>query len=116
MSDSNYNLYEAKEYDLQVFNLQPIINWGFQFMYEDCDGNDQPYELSGFVSGYVKVYNERLGRTIKTWDLTISGTNVLVLNTQDTTFMQNGNYWYEVFYVMSGGYEIRLRFGKLIVK
>lgn len=115
MSD-NYRLFEAKEYLLEVFNRQPIIDFGFEFVYEDCDGNDVDYELTGYVSGYVKVYNERLGRVIKTWPTTLVGTNVLALYEQDTTFATNGTYWYEVYYIMSGGYEIRLRYGKLIVK
>jgi hypothetical protein len=115
MSDS-YKLFQAGEYPLEVFNLQPIVDFGFQFVYTDCDGVDQPFELTGFIEAYLKVYNERLGRVVKTWELTLLGTDVLALNTQDTEFDVNGNYWYEVFYIMSGGYEIRLRFGKLIVK
>ncbi len=116
MALDNYRLFEAKEYLLEVFNKQPIIEVGFQFMYEDCDGEDVAFELTGFVSGYTKVYNERLGRVIKIWPMALAGTNVLYFMEQNTTFPTNGNYWYETFYVMSGGYEIRLRYGKLIVK
>lgn len=115
MSD-NTQLFVATEEEVQIFNRQPIINSGFEFFYTDCDGEEQEYEIPGFVAAYAKVYNERLGRVIKTWDLTLSGTNILILNTQDVSFPTNGVYWIEIYYVMSGGYEIRLRYGKLIVK
>lgn len=110
-------LFQALEYETQLFNGQPIINGGFEFYYTDCDGEEQEFDLSsGFVAAYAKVYNERLGRVLKTWGLQLSAPNQLILNTQDTTFSTNGNYWIEIYYVMSGGYEIRLRYGKLIVK
>lgn len=115
MSD-NYRLFQAAQEDLEIFNGQAIIGGGFEFFYDDCEGERSAYEIPGYVSGYVKVYNERLGRVIKTWPTTLSGTNILLLYEQDTTFATNGTYWYEVYYIMSGGYEIRLRFGKLIVK
>lgn len=111
----NYNLFQATENPLVIYNRQPILDIGFEFFYEDCDGVEVDFDFPNYSSAFVRFYNERLGRLIKTFVPTLSG-NVLVLNTTDTTFEDNGNYYYEVGYVQSGGYEIVLRYGILEVK
>lgn len=102
-------LFQGTEYPLEIYNNQPIIDIGFQFVYDDC-GTDVDFDFPDYVSSHMKVYNERLGRTMKTIPLTRNG-NILIVNSTDTDFDDNGNYFYEVIYVMSGGYEQVLRYG-----
>lgn len=102
-------LFQATEYPLEIYNDQPIIDMGFQFFYDNC-GTETDFDFPDYVNSYLKFYNERLGRTIKTIPLTRSG-NILIVNSTDTSFDDNGNYFYEVIYLMSGGYEIVLRYG-----
>lgn len=107
------HLFEGNEYPLTLYNTHPIIDLGFEFVYDDC-GTETAFSFPGYESSYMRVYNERLGREIKEYILTRSS-NILILNTQDTDFDDNGDYFYEVVYVDSGGYEYVLRYGKLTV-
>lgn len=109
----NNRLFQATENKLELFNNQPIIDIGFQFVVDDC-GTDVEFDFPDYVSSHMKIYNERLGRTIKNIPLTRHG-NILIIYSTDTSFDPNGNYYYEVIYVMSGGYEIVLRYGLLQV-
>jgi hypothetical protein len=109
----NTHLFEGQEYPLTLYNTQPIIDLGFQFVYDDC-GTETAFTFPGYEASYMRVYNERLGREIKEYLLTRSS-NILILNTQDTDFDDAGDYFYEVLYVDSGGYEYVLRYGKLTV-
>jgi hypothetical protein len=100
------------------YNAKPVLNFIIEFFVEDCDGDfddeETNYTFSNFVSGYFRVYNERGGRLIKNLPMTnISST--LVLNSNDTTFEDNGNYYYEIGYLMTGGYELALMYGRLKV-
>ena len=113
MQMMNYRLFQGTEAPIEIFNGQPILDTGFQFFYDDC-GTETDFDFPGFSSAYLKVYNERSGRVLKTITLTRQD-NILVLNTEDTDFEDNGNYYYEVIYVQSGGYEIVLRFGQATV-
>ena len=106
-------LFEGREYPLTLYNLQPIIDLGFQFVYDDC-GTETAFSFPGYAASYFRVFNERLGREIKDIAMTRSS-NTLILNTQDTGYDDNGEYFYEVLYVDSGGYEYVLRYGKLTV-
>lgn len=109
----NNKLFQATEYPLEIYNDQPIIDMGFQFFYLDCD-TETDFDFPDYSSSYMKIYNERLGRTIKTIPLTRNG-NILIVNSTDTDFDDNGKYFYEVIYLMSGGYEQVLRYGPLEV-
>lgn len=109
----NSRLFQGTEYKMELLNNQPIISIGFQFFYDDC-GVDVDFDFPDYSSSYMKIYNERIGRTIKTIPLTRSG-NILIINSNDTDFEDNGDYWYEVIYLMAGGYEQVLRYGLLQV-
>lgn len=109
----NNRLFQALEYKMELFNNQPIIDIGFQFFYFECE-TETDFDFPDYSSSYMKIYNERLGRTIKTIPLTRNG-NILMIYSTDTSFDPNGNYYYEVIYVMTGGYEIVLRYGLLEV-
>lgn len=106
-------LFQAQESKLELFNNQPIIDIGFQFYYLECE-TETEFDFPDYSSSYMKIYNERLGRTIKTIPLVRNG-NILIIYSTDTNFETNGNYYYEVIYVMTGGYEIVLRYGLLQV-
>lgn len=105
-------LFQAKQYPLTIYNGDAIIDKAFRFYTRDCDGNDENFDFPDYVSSYLRVYNERNGRLLLTLALTRSGT-YLIANASDTemTFEDSGNYWYEVGYVRSGGYEQALRYG-----
>lgn len=109
----NTRLFQAQEYELQLYNGQPIIDIGFAFYYLECE-TETEFDFPDYSSSYLKIYNERLGRTIKTIPLTRNG-HILAIYSTDTEFDDNGNYWYEVIYVMAGGYEQVLRYGLLEV-
>lgn len=101
------------EYPLEIYNAQPILDTGFQFYYDDC-GTDVEFDFPGYVSSYLKVYNERNGRLLKNIPLTRTS-NILVVNSTDTDFDDNGKYFYEVGYIQTGGYDLVLRYGNATV-
>lgn len=106
-------LFQGQEYKMEMLNGQPIIDIGVQFFYDDC-GTETDFDFPDYSSSYFKIYNERSGRLLKTIPLTKSG-NILMINSADTDLDDLGNYWYEVVYIMAGGYEQILRFGNLEV-
>lgn len=119
MSVINTRLFNAKEYSLVIYNRQALINKAFRF-YTVVDCVDLPYEEIDFdfpeyVSSYLRIYNERLGRLILDIVLTRSGP-YLIANTNllDMTFEDLGDYYYEVGY-NRGGYEQALRYGKVSI-
>jgi hypothetical protein len=115
----NTRLFWAKEYTLQVYNGQALINKAFRF-YTVLDCPDIPYEefdfdFPDFVSAYFRVYDERNGRMIKDLVMAQYGTYLLVnASVLDMTFEDLGSYYYEIGY-NRGGYEQALRYGKLQV-
>jgi len=107
-------LFNGQEYKLEIYNGKPILNVGIAFYYYNC-GTETAFDFTGYISSSLVIYNERLGRVIKTIPLTRSS-NILFINSTDTVFDENGRYFYEVNYLASGGYERNLRYGDLIVK
>lgn len=107
-------LFQANEYPLELYNGKPILDVGIVFLYEEC-GVETDFDFPDYVSSDLIVYNERLGRVLKTIPLTRDG-NILIINSTDTVFDQAGNYYYEVNYLASGGYERLLRYGLFKVK
>lgn len=106
-------LFQAQEYKLELYNEQPIIDIGFEFVLDEC-GTETAFTFPDYVSSFFRVYNERLGRLEKDIPL-LRVDNVLKIYSTDTSYDENGNRYYEVGYLMSGGYEIVLRYGTLEV-
>ena len=111
-------LFDGVSKELVLYNGQSLINFPIDFFTEECDNDldedEIEYTFPGFVSGYFRVYNERLGKRIKNiTGVTVSGSQ-LVINSNDLTFEDNGQYYYEIGY-NSNGYEITLMFGFLNV-
>lgn len=111
-------LFDAVDDNLTFYDGKPILDFQVQFFTDECDDDleddEVDYSFSGFVSGYFRVYNERNGRLIKDLPMSNEG-SALVLNTTDTVFEDLGNYYYEIGYLMSGGYELALMYGILKV-
>lgn len=115
----NTRLFEGKEYSLVIYNRQALINRAFRFFtvvdcidvtYEEID-----FDFPDYVSSYLRIYNERLGRLVLDLPLTQSGAYLIAnASISDMTFEDNGNYYYEVGY-NRGGYEQALRYGLLQV-
>lgn len=112
-------LYDGVNKDLVAYNGQALLNFAIEFFTEECDTDldedEVDFTFPSFVSGYFRVYNERLGTRIKNIAATQSGAT-LVLNTYDMTFDENGVYYYELGYVQTGGYDMVLMYGSLQVK
>lgn len=110
------NTFLAQEQELRIYNGQAIIDLPFQFVYDDAYST--AFEFRGYVSAFMYVYDERSGQLIKRYTTQVTrNSNYLVLNcsVSDTTFEDNGKYYYEIGFVMSGGYSITLRYGTLTV-
>lgn len=114
-------LFDGVEGNLVIYNRQAIINLDIQFYSEECDDDllyeEEDFTFPGYVSSYLRIYNERIGRLIKDIVLAQSGGS-LILNASvlDMTFEDNGNYYFEIGYVQSGGYEQVLKYGIVTIK
>lgn len=115
----NTRLFEGKEYQLVIYNKQALINRAFRF-FTVVDCVDVPYEeidfdFPDYVSSYLRIYNERLGRLVLDLPLDQSGPYLIAnASVSQMTFEDNGSYYYEVGY-NRGGYEQALRYGLLQV-
>jgi hypothetical protein len=102
--------------NLRVYNGKAIINLVVPFYEEDLE---TPFSFSDDIgSYYFKVYDERLGHTIKNFSSQVSRSDnnlIMNLSVADMTFDDNGKYYYEIGYIRSGGYDELLRYGVLIV-
>lgn len=113
-------LFDGEEKHLEVFNQQAIQNLQLEFFVDtDCDAeqdtDEDDYSFPGYLSSYLRVFNERLGTEIKDIALSRSGGSLIVnASVADMTFDPGGNYWYEIGY--NNGYDIVLSYGILKVK
>ena len=113
-------LFDGVEKEMKVFNRQAIINLDVQFFTEDCDNDldveETDFDFPDYASSYLRIYNERIGRLIKTIALSQSGGSLIInASVLDMTFAYAGAYWAEIGYVTTGGYEQVLSYGKLTV-
>jgi hypothetical protein len=119
MQSINTKLFDGREYPLQIYNGQALINRAFRF-FTVIDCIEIPYEeinfdFPGYASSYFRVYNERTGRLIKDLSMDQNGPYLIAnFSVEDMTFDDLGNYFYEVGYNDSG-YEQVLRYGILQV-
>lgn len=110
-------LFDGVSKDIVLRNGQALVNFPITFFTEECDDDldedEVDYSFPGFVSGFFRIYNERLGRRIKNiTGVTVSGSELLI-NSNDLTFDDNGVYYYEIGY--NNGYELVLMFGNVNV-
>lgn len=105
---------DGDEKPLEVYNGHPLIDYAITFVYED--GGIYPF--IGYSSAFFRVFDGRQMKRVKNFTTQVTrNANNLVLNcsSSDMTFPVNGKFYYEVGYVRSGGYEIVLEYGQLIV-
>ena len=112
-------LFSGREKNLVAYNGQALLNFGFEFMLEVCDNTlditEEPYDFSDFVSGYFHVFNERTGRRVKNIPTDAPSGAAIIINSNDMLFEDLGDYYYEMGYLQTGGYEIVLMYGILTV-
>ncbi len=115
----NTRLTQANEYPLVIYNGQALIDKAFRF-WTTIECIDVPYEemdfdFPGYISSYLRIFNERGGRELVEIALVMSGPYLIAnASALDMTFEDIGNYHYEIGYSRDG-YEQALRYGKLIV-
>lgn len=109
-------LFDGVEKKIEVYNGQAILDYAIEFFTQDECNEESDFGFPAYTSSYIRVFNERLGREIKDISLSQSGGSLIVnASSADMTFDDNGKYYYEIGYVQSGGYEIVLMFGPMIV-
>lgn len=103
----------ANEKDLVFYAGKPIINR--QHVFKDQCGN--PYSFALALSFTFKIWQERDGGLqVISWsspqNLAASG-NILFLNAPaEDTDIYRGKYYYEIAYLVAGGYEILIAYGE----
>ena len=106
----------AQEADLTFYNAKAILNLALTIVYDDS--TETNFGFAGYVSAYLRVYDDReRTQLIKNFTTQISrNSNVLVLNCSvtDMTFEDQGTYYFELGYSNSG-YEVPLRYGKFMM-
>ena len=106
-------LFDGVEKRIEVFNRQAIIDYNIEFFTADQCEDESDFTFPAYNSSYLRVFNERLGTEIKDISLSQSGGSLIInASVLDMTFDENGNYYYEIGYVQSGGYEIVLMYGQ----
>lgn len=101
---------------LQVYNGHPLIDYAISYIYED---DDSAYAFIGYSSGFFRVFDSRSKKRIKNFTSQVTrnaGNLVLNCSAADMTFSNTGRFYYEIGYVRSGGYDIVLNYGEIIVK
>jgi hypothetical protein len=111
-------LFDGVESEMVVYNGHAIINLDLSFYTEECDDDllveEEDFDFPGYVSSYLRVFNERSGKRLKNIALTQSGSSLIVnASVLDMTFEQGGKYYYEVGY--NNGYDQVLKYGKFTV-
>jgi len=110
---NSYSIFQSNNKNIELYNGDPILGVACVFYYDDC-GTQTDFDFPDFISANLVVYNERLGTVLKTIPLTRDGSS-LIVNSTDTDFDENGNYFYEINYLASGGYNRNLAFGMFTV-
>jgi hypothetical protein len=115
----NTRLFDGKEYSLEIYNGQALINRAFRFFtVVDCIGipfEEVDFDFPGYASSYFRVFNERTGTMIKDLSMDQNGPYLIAnFSVLDMTFADLGDYYYEIGY-SNNGYEQVLRYGTLKV-
>lgn len=106
------NEFIAFEKDLQFYAGKPVINREHVFL-DSCGG---PYSFDQALSFGFKVWEEREGGLqVINWtspeNLSANG-NIIYLNAPaEDTDIEIGKYYYEMTYLIAGGYEILIAYG-----
>jgi hypothetical protein len=108
------SLFIARKKDLYFYKNKDLINKRLAF--EDI--NRDPWNFSLAVGFTFKIWEEREdGRLVIDWDddnltLSTSNTNEILLNAPASdTNIERGKYYYEIEYIIDGGYSILIGYG-----
>jgi hypothetical protein len=109
-----HNEFIALEKDLVFYSGKAILNKRHAFY----DRNQNPWVFTDVAGFTFKIWQEREGgRLMIDWDdtnlsLSASNTNEIILNAPSSdTNIQLGKYYYEIEYIISGGYSILIGYG-----
>lgn len=108
-------LFDGVQKQLTVYNGQAILDYAIEFYsIENCE--EETFAFPAYNSSYLRVFNERFGWELKDISLSQSGGSLIInASALDMTFEDLGNYYFEIGYVQSGGYEIVLMYGVMTV-
>jgi len=109
-----HNLFLANEKEIFIYKNKDLINKRLAFT--DINGDAWSFALA---IGYTfKIWEEREGGFLMIdWDdtnlsLSTSDTNEILLNAPATdTNIERGKYYYEIEYLIDGGYTILIAYG-----
>jgi hypothetical protein len=108
-----HNEFIAQEKNLVFYAGKPIINRVHEF--NDINGN--PWDFSEAISYFFVISEERDGGVdLIEWtspDNLSNSTNQIILNsTASDTDIGTGKYYYEMGYLIAGGYEVLTAYGQ----
>jgi hypothetical protein len=108
------NEFIAQEKHLYFYKGKSVLNKRHAFF----DINNDPWNFSLAVGYTFKIWEEREdGRLMIDWDddnltLSTSNTNEILLNAPASdTNIERGKYYYEIEYLIDGGYSILIGYG-----
>lgn len=111
-----HNEFIAQKKRLVFYAGKAVLNKRHAFF----DINEDPWNFSAATGFTFKIWEEREGGQLMiTWtsptNLTLSTTNTneIILNAPaiDTT-IERGKYYYEIEYLLSGGYSVLIAYGE----
>lgn len=108
-----HNEFIATKKELVFYAGKPVLNKVHAFY--DVDGN--PWDFSAAVGFTFKIWEEREGGLLKiSWSSPENlswGGNEMVLNApSEDTSIYRGRYYYEIEYILAGGYGVLVAYGQ----
>jgi hypothetical protein len=108
MASESHNTFIAEEYSLVFYTGKPLVSFSL-----DCSNAT----FSGQVGYTFKIWEDgENGRLllslVQGTGLVLSGTNVLISTSSGQMNIPVGKYYYELSYLISGGYEVLVKFGQ----
>lgn len=108
-----HNEFIAQEKDLVFYAGKAILNRRHVFF----DINGEQWDFSDAIGFTFRIWEEREGGLLMIdWtddNLTLSPPNEVILNsTAEETTIELGKYYYEIEYLVSGGYSVLIAYGE----
>lgn len=107
-----HNEFIAQKKDLVFYKGKPILNRVHRFW----DINGDPWDFTAATNFFFTIWEEREGGAeVIDWDDTnlSSNENDIILNAPATdTDVELGYYYYELGYLVAGGYDVMVAYGK----
>lgn len=111
-----HNEFIANEKELYFYSGKPVLNKRHAFF----GINGAPWNFSSATGYTFKIWEEREGGYLMIdWTsptnltLSASNTNEILVNAPSTdTSIERGNYYYEIEYLIAGGYTILIGYGR----